>query len=352
MKLLYLPNESIEGDQYGPRLELSRLQQAKRIEELEIFSFLLECKRIGNWQSTLDALLTLIEQKKPTAILAQHIGHNKFPDRFFQKLNDLYKRKKPIVAYLEGDVYGYCRKRLPSAIKKFVKHCDIVFLVANGSFANRFRRFGCKNVVYVPNVVNFSHFGVSKKQDLFAEKKDFDVVFIGNHVRSHVPFISMPGVRQREELVNHLRNKYPTRFAIYGRGWEKSQQYKGVLPFLKQGEAMHKAWIRVGHNHFHYFNKYFSNSLPITLATGTPYVVNRINGLEDLLIDRVHCRMYDSIPEALQIIEELLAGPKEVLLEMGWNGIQLAKTRLSERWRMEQILAYLEEKVKNDEVYQ
>ncbi|MBG0784873.1 MAG: hypothetical protein H0S79_07200 [Anaerolineaceae bacterium] len=339
MKLLYLPNEGIEGDQYGPRLSLASLKDEGLIEELNMFSYCVECKKLGNWDKTLSKLLTVIERTLPSTILVQHIGRYDFSLKFISGIKRIYSGLEfPLLAYDEGDVYGYLSKPVVKQAKLFCKNVDVIFLVAAGDFAQRFRRMGCKNVHYLPSS-GFT--GLFTNTEYAITEKEYDIVMIGNNSKSRIPFLSMPGVKERERLAVGLQREFHERFALFGNGWDKNPSNHGPLPFPEQGMVMNKSWIRIDHDHFTNMEGYFSNRLPITLLSGVPYVCRRVPGLENLLVDDYHCRMYDTVSEGINICKELLAGDKRKLIEMGLNGSELALDLLTDHERIRKMVIVL-----------
>ena len=340
MHLLYLPNECNEGDQPGPRYALTKLQSEGVIDKLTIFSYQVIEKRLGNWEQTLAGLLKLIEAERPTSILIQHIGKHEFPDEFFQKITGLYPHTPPILSYDDSDVYGRLKKPLPKSVMHICQNSDVIFLVAAGKFANRFRKNGCKNICYLPNVASTTTFGKPWRSNA---KRDFEVVMIANNTKSRIPFKSMPGAKQREKLAMALSHEFGSRFALYGKGWENNLCNQGPIDFLMQEQMMRKAWIRVGYGHFNNYEGYFSNSLPITLISGTSYVVKRTPGMENFVIDGYHCRMFESVKEAVEIVRDLISGPKEELIEMGQRGAKLAHTILNDNVRMMRLVSILKQ---------
>lgn len=346
MHLLYLPNE-IEGDQVGPRAALATLQQKGIIQKLDVFPYKNINKKVGNWQKTIGLLIEMIKKNKPTSILVQHLTNYEFPPQFFSELKQIYDSSPlPVLAYDERDVYGLIQKPLPRAVRKFTQECDIVFLVAGGEFAERFRRFGCKNVCYLPNVMSSQR--SSPKWNEFTPKK-FDVVMIGNNFKSRNPFRTIPGAKGRKLLASELAATYGDKFALFGSGWQPNPCDKGPVDFFRQEEILSQAWISVGYGHFPNYQGFFSNSLPIILASGVPYLLKRTSGIENFLVDGYHCRFFDTVNEAITISREMLSMNKQDLIRLGKKGSELAEEMLNEELRMENLIGKLQllETVKN-----
>ncbi len=338
MKLLYLPNESELGDQYGPRHALEKAKEDGLLKELSVFSYRVENRKNENWNRTLNSLLGLIKEKLPTSILMQHTTNYGFPESFWRKVFGFYKGILPILAYDERDTYGYITKRLPKEMKDMVKRCDIVFLIASGKFAQMFYRLGCQNVCYLPNPTTLACFG---KKWVPTAHREYDIVMIGNNSKRKIPFLRMPGSKQRENLARKLAQNFGPRFGLFGNGWNDNPSNCGPVDFLKQEETLRRSWIGIGHDHFHRYEMNFSNSLPISLISGIPYVLRRVPGIENLLVDGYHCRMYSHIDEAVDICHELLNAPQSDLKAMGMRGYEIVKNVLIEEVRMKKLLMKL-----------
>ncbi len=69
LRLLYIPNESIVGDQSGPRGAFEEHLRTGRLEAYDAYSFLVEAKRLGSWRRMLDDLMQFARAFAPTAIL-------------------------------------------------------------------------------------------------------------------------------------------------------------------------------------------------------------------------------------------------------------------------------------------
>jgi hypothetical protein len=339
MNLLFLPNEPTEGYQIGSRNALEKLVKEKYIDKLSIFSYQAINNQYQSWSGTCDKLLRVIEQTQPTSILIQHVGHHKFSPSYFKKIKNLYPKIPPVIAYDERDVFGYYKKPMPKAVKTLAKSCDVIFLVASGSFAKRFRKFGCKNVCYLPNA---SFFSPQEKPWTPTLQRDYKISMFANNTQSRLPFRSMPGALDRERLASMLVREFGQKMALYGLRWPESESNKGFLHKFKSIDRMRNCWIHVGLDHFYQYEGYFSDRLPNTLSSGTAYVCRYAPGLENFLIDGYHCRIYHHVNQAVDICKDLLRGPKEDIIKMGQRGAELAQSLLVEDVRMKNIIHKLQ----------
>lgn len=331
IKLLYLPNEVKVGDQVGPRHFFEKMHADGVLEEYINFSFLVEEHELGN-EGALNKLLLLITQFRPNVIFWQHVSYFSIPDDYIARIRKI--NPQVIVAYHEGDVYGKFRKPIPKSVFKIVRNADICFLVGMGTFANRFLKAGCPRVVYSPHSVDTVRFG---KEWVSTDNRLFDAIMIANRHKSRIPFMSLPGTKEREQLVIKLSKLLGDRFAVYGCGWNKFSAGKGPIEFAKQEEIIRQSWLSIGLDHFGYIPYYFSDRLPIALLSGVAHVCSYQPGLETMFEDGKHLVFFKSVDEAIEKIDCLLKQKKE-LLEIGKEGAKLALEKHTTDVRFQEIL--------------
>ena len=334
MKLLYITNEQEEGDQVGPRAALGAITEAGKLKQTSVFTFLVEEKRLGGWVRTLTKLLDVIKDIQPEFLVFTHLGHHVISENYINTIKTLYS-VPPVIAYDERDVYGVLRKPLPAHILVFAKACDVTFLVARGSFAHRFRKAGCKNVQYLSHVGNTVGFG--QPWDI-TSTRDFDIVLIANLHNSRLPWMNMPGTRERRELAKKLYRNFGDRFALYGRGWNRMFGCRGSIPFIDQEKIMRNSWLSIGYDHFPSIESYFSDRLPIALLSGVGHITKKTEALEEFFVDREHCVFYETVDEAVELCQEMLSWPKKQLIDLGLRGSEFARKNFTEDVRMNTLV--------------
>jgi len=334
MRFFSVINEPVEGFQVGIRGALRKKVDMGVVEDVEFFSFLVEERKLGNWKRVLDKLSIRIKDFQPTIILFSHTGKRFFPEEFFSRIIE-NNSCQPVLAYDERDVYGYIRKPLPQGAMQLAKKMDVIFLVAAGQFADRFRKLECKKVIFLPHVGNTIQFGSSWIPSM---KREFDIVLIANFHPSKIPFMSMPGVKERKKLVSVFSKEFGDRFAVFGKGWEWCQANRGPIPFEEQENILRKSWLSIGLDHFSSYEFYFSDRLPIALLSEVVHLTKWNKGLENLFVDNKHCVFFESIEESLQKAHVLLGKPREELLVMGKNGADWARKYFTEDKRMELMI--------------
>lgn len=326
MKLLYLPNESVRGDQCGPRDAFDGMVKDGVLSHCFVFSYLCEARENRNDPVTLQKLYEVVCRFQPDVIFWQHVGKFPVTREFIEKLKRVDPR--PTLVYHEGDVFGKWTKRPTEAMKVLASAADLVFLVGLGDLAQWFAKCGAQKVLYAPHSVDTVRFGKPWEPTL---SRDFDAVMIGNRLTSRVPFFRIPGAREREKLALKLGERLGGRFAVFGRGWDGFGFSQGAIPFHEQENVMRKSWVSISWDHFDQTPFYFSDRLPISLLSGVPHVTNYQPGYEKIFSDGRHVYLANSVDNAVDGVLFLLSQPRHTLIEWGRQAREWAGQRLTSK---------------------
>lgn len=304
-RVLYLPNERGDFRQLGMRRALAKLVEEGVIGDARIFSLLWRVReREGS--AARDALHRLVETFRPDVILFQHIAGAGLVQDDYDRIR---QSSGATLVYHEADPYGRFMHRLPLETRVAGSNADVVFTVGEGVFSENFRRLGASDVRWAPHTYDWETFDVLPEQ--VVAEKSHDVVMIANRNTPRLWFRALPDARARRDLVALLSRRLGSRFAVYGRGWE-GESAKGPLPFWRQGEAIRSAWVSANWDHYADEPLYFSDRLPISLASGTIHATSSHPGYEELfgelpfliyessvrdLVERIETRIRDSTPE-------------------------------------------------------
>ncbi len=335
LRLLYIPNETIVGDQIGPRAAFEENLRTGRLEAFDTYSFLVEAKRLGSWQRMLDDLMQFARAFAPTAILWEMQTRQCVPTTYAQALRALPSR--PVVSQRTGDSYW----RPPRTMVRFGRGADLTLLTGT-SLIPAFQKAGCRNVQYLPERFDLARFGSHWTRSAAPE---FDVVMIANYYRQWW-FRRFPGQELRRSLAKAFAKRFGCRFGLFGRGWNGWVGWQGFLPYGQQHEAMRRSRLVLGVNNWN-DACYFSDRLPISLASGVPVLYKHFPGADELFQEGKHLWYYHDMRDALAKAEVLLARPQEELDQVAACGAELARNEFScKRWA-EQLLALLEELQQN-----
>lgn len=233
-----------------------------------------------------------------------------------------------LLVYQDNDVWDRWAKRPTRPMRALASHADAVVLTATGPLQRLFERLGARRVLHAPHNYDDARFTVEPPIPAEAPRA-FDAVMIGNLVRRRWPLPQLPGMRERLRLATLLRRALGDRLAIHGRGWDPAHGSCGPLPYERQAEANRSAWVSVNWDHYADYPCYYSDRLPIALASGSVHACSHHPGYETMLAGcpGVH---WGATPEDLVgIVERLLRRPRQDLVAQGHAAQRFAAERLS-----------------------
>lgn len=273
MRWFYLPNERIEGDQIGPRSAFEKVLAKGGFSEYNTYSFLVREKSMISHEAALRDLLENARAFRPDVIFGQHLN-NSYPltREFIRELKSI--DSKPKFVFYEEDPYGRFVKRLDATLKAVFSEADMSFIGGLGYLAHDALAAGARNLRYAPHSYDNQRFGTHWVPP---RTRSVDAVMIANlPCLKRIPWLHMPGGRDRKLTARALNNALGNRFALYGggQGWEKEAYCRGTLPFNLQGKTIRDAWMSVNWGQFDEIAMYSSDRLPISLACGVPHITN------------------------------------------------------------------------------
>lgn len=331
-RILYMPNEHGSGRQRGPRLALAQLLKAGLVDEVSIFSYRLRLQSDSN-SATFAALLDTVRLFKPTLVLVQHPAGTGLHSHHWAQLR---KIRDFSLLYHEGDAYDRLRKRIPPEVKSLAASADISFSVGASRQLQYFRRAGSRDARWTPSVFNPHDFG---SRPISKTPREYDVVMIANESSSRLPLMSMPGSHGRVRLVQALERRFGRRFAIYGSGW-RGPSAKGPLDYLDQEQVVRSAWVSTGWDHYPLEARFFSDRLPIALASGTVHVTSTHPGYENFFPRDLGFLHHErSVEGVLKRIEQVIStNDRSQLLQHMREGQQFAHRNFRQDDNLVQLL--------------
>ncbi len=327
MRFFYVPNESAEGDQVGPRRAFETLRDEGVLSAYTAYSYLVERRKAPDHAQALERLLAAAEAFQPDVIHFQHLNGSYPVDRaYLRRLKAVASR--PRFVWHEADAYGRFIKPLDATMKAAIAESDLAVLVGLGSLAAQVRRAGAKRVLLSPHSYDDERFG---RPWTPTRTRAHDAVMIANLTcLKRVPFLFLPGGRQRKVLSRAFHAAYGERYAVFGagQGWRGEPYCRGPIPFDAQERVIRSSWLSVNWGQFDEVAMYSSDRLPISLATGVPHITNWQRGYEHLFPEPRGIYFVRSPAEALDAADFLLSKPREELLEIGAAGVAWARERL------------------------
>ena len=257
-RVFYVPNEAGDSLQAGYRRAFQNLVSADLLDEVETFSLERRLRAGGDPGQHRRDLLAAVRRFQPDLLVMQHLGATALDDSAFA---DLTVSGTPLL-YHEADPYTRWLHPLPAAARAAARAASVVFTVGSSTFAANFRRAGARRVEWTPHVFDPGRIeGGAGPRD-----RDHDVVMIANRSRARVRPI--PSTRARVRFTELAQRSLGERFALYGRDWD-GPSARGVLPYSRQSEALRSAWLSANWDHFAREERYFSDRLAISLASGS-----------------------------------------------------------------------------------
>lgn len=319
-KILYIPNESRDGRERGPRAALSRLLAAGLISDARVFSYRRRLEESGP-SIVFRCLEKTVEDFQPTILLIQHPAKTGLLQHHWRRLRELADFK---LILHEGDAYDLIRKRPPAELLAAASCSDVAFSVGESRQAAYLRRAGARDVRWVPSVFNADDFGARR----IPLDRQFDVVMIANESSSRFPLMSIPGSRSRIKLAGLLERRFGSRFALFGNGWSGSSAM-GPIPYLSQEQVVQSAWITANWDHYPNEKKSFSDRLPIALASGTVHVTSSHPGYDELFHKDLGFIYHEDSPEAIvdRATDLIAKNPKAQLTELASIGRAYAHSK-------------------------
>jgi hypothetical protein len=137
--------------------------------------------------------------------------------------------------------------------------------------------------------------------------------------------------------VSALSERFGSRFALYGRGWEGCSSWRGPIRYSEQLEVIAQAAVVVGgypHSHEPY---YLSDRPFISMRSGRPVADLRVEGVDSLLQPGREWELATGPKEVVGIVERLLDHPERASA-IGAAGAAAVQSRHLTAHRVELLL--------------
>ena len=322
MKTLLFLNDQ-EGSQTGIEDGFTYLQSNGMIDSLKWFYY----NDFSGKTSSNQCILKMIEiasEFLPELIVFFHISNFPVKDRFILILKNL--SSKPIIVYDEGDMYGGWSKPVTASMKVMFRLSDIVSIRGLGHWYETVKMYN-NNVIYTPHSNSLLRW---TRNIVPVEFKCDKLVFIGNRVRSRLGNLRrLPGARGREDFVKNICKYFPKEFKLYGQGWTGFPGDQGRIGFREQADVCVKSILQVSYEHYPNIPYYFSDRLPIALASGQIYVCHYHQGYENIFKGCDFIYFFNSTKEAIDIIKYILSLDSSALYQKSVHAKIFADSMLS-----------------------
>lgn len=308
MKLLLILNENPQGSHDDVHNSLASLKRDNILESYIVYPYLARLTDGLRNQEVVNEIIKIAKDFQPNIILWSHTTKLFISEKKFIILKRL--PSEPSMGYWDGDIYHKFYKPLPNTIIKLARMCDVSFWPGYSKMTLYLKKRGCGDIRYVPLSTDKERFSTLRKNEI-----KYDVVMVGNNIRSSIPFKTFPGSIERRKIAEFFYKNLGPRFAVFGNGWSKKYS-KGPVPFKKQNCVYQSSRISLGLNSLH-AQYYFSNRLPISLSSGVIMVHNYENGFEEIFNKIDYPFFFKDFDQAWKIVKSLLAKSQEELDELG-----------------------------------
>ena len=347
LRFFYVPNETLTGDQVGPRKAFELFAREGVFSAYTAYSYLVERSKAASHRQALDDLHAAVQAFQPDVIYFQHLNRSYPVDRaFVQKLKSI--ASKPKFVWHDPDPYGRFIKPLDATMKAALAESDMAILVGLGYLAEHVRRAGAKRVLFAPHSYDDERFGQAWQP---THRRTFDAIMIANLTcLKRVPFLYMPGGRNRKVMSRAFHAAYGERYAVFGagQGWDGEPYCRGPIPFDAQERTIRSSWLTINWGQFDEIAMYSSDRLPISLASGVVHITNHQRGYEHLFPNAPGLYVVNSPAEALDVADLLLSMPREQLIEIGAQGVAYARERLNATRVYRDIVTAIREQLFDD----
>lgn len=328
LRFFYVPNETVEGDQVGPRKAFGLLHDQGVFSQYSAYSYLVERGKAPSHEEALRRLHAAVEAFQPDVIYFQHLNGSYPVDRaWVRRLKSV--ASKPRFVWHDPDPYGKFIKPLDDTMKAALAETDMAILVGLGYLAEHVRRAGARQVLFAPHSYDDERFGQPWQPTL---SRTYDAIMIANLTcLKRIPFLYLPGGRNRKVMSRAFHAAYGERYAVFGggQGWEGEPYCRGPIAFDAQERVIRSSWLTVNWGQFDEIAMYSSDRLPISLASGVVHVTNHQRGYEHVFAGAPGIYFVRSPAEALDVVDFLLSKPREELVEIGMAGAAYARERLN-----------------------
>lgn len=267
LRVLYVPNEAGEFRQLGFRGPLARLTESGLIAETSVFSLQWRILNGGDPELHRQDLIRRVTDFQPHLVFMQHLGKTGLRDHHFKQMRRAAQFE---LIYHEADPYSRYLHPLPRAARAAGRAADVVYTIGTGTFKDNFVRAGASDVRWSPHVFEPERYALTPVVE--TPTRDYDVVIVAN--RNRPRFRGHPNWKDRIRFVELMQQRFGERLAVFGKGWE-GVGAKGPIDFSSQDRAIRSAWVSANWDHYANEASYFSNRLPISLASGSIHATTR-----------------------------------------------------------------------------
>lgn len=276
MRVLLFVNDHETKEQTGYKRPFRDLMNAGLISEFVCLSPGLRLDRGASITDTQAEIIHAVKSLRPDVVFIMHPHNMGFNNRLLSMMRSICNFK---LILWEGDGYSLLRKQPSRSDLAVARYADVIYTVGKGSFRKNFLLYGAKDVRWVPHCFETDRIPALDKVDLSKGNFKHDVVAILN--KSLHTFRPAKNWRDRRDFVELGQLTFGDRFAVYGSGWSGTGA-KGRISFDEQYVAVSEARVSANWDHYAKQPWYFSDRLPISLASGSVHATTFHPGYDQI----------------------------------------------------------------------
>ena len=206
-----------------------------------------------------------------------------------ETIKKIKENNNPFIVNFSGDV----RQPLPEWFKIIGKEIDLS-LFSNYSDVEEMKIAGC-NAYFMPAGFNPEFYYPAQKHD---------IVFFANNYKTAFPLSPL-----RDRIGTLLKEKYGSRFGLYGGGWDNADGNLFNNP-QKESEILRHSKIAINLSQFN-LKRYSSDRLERAMGCGTMVLTHRFDELDKFLIEGEHLVAWDNTDDLCRKIDYYLEHEEE-----------------------------------------
>ena len=341
LRVLLLTNEHADGDHPGHRDAFARLLRDGSVQDFAWAAPNMIAKTKGV-QGALHEVLELVRGRRPNVIVQMTTHDFPVTTEWFEAVAASTSPPAVLLAW-EGDAWGRWGKPLNRTTKLWWQRADVVFSVAVGTQKRLIERHGGRDVRFAVNTYDHIRHKTEEATEPDTSGDYSDVVVIANWWGNRF-YSRLPGARQRARLVRLIQENPTIPLALYGRNWT-GRGVRGAIPADDQAAVARRGLITANWDHFPRLAAFSSNRLAVQLLAGRAHVTTLHPSCEWQPGPETGLFLEPTVDDAFLRIRELLARPKEEVLELGLAAHRWARHRVSDRELALYMLGALDERL-------
>ncbi len=318
-RVLYLPNESKvdqRSTQIGGRAAFQEMAEDGTIRELSVYSYLADYKTDGKKERSNRALVEAVRAFQPDILFWQHPQDFPLDAKILPEIRGC--GSNPLVVYHEADPSDRLYKPIFGSQKILYRFCDMFFSVGLGAGRWLWQELrDHPHFYFCPSSVDRERFAEPAEPGRLGSR--YDAIMLGT-IPKKWRVIKQPQSDRRVAIARGLTQLFGDRYASFGYGFPAGTNGQGPFPYEGQRELIQQCRMSVIWDFYPDYTFYFSDRLPIALASGVPFITSTHGGYDTLFKNVPGLFHGSSVNEILDIAVYLRGLPLEEIAEMGRGG--------------------------------